>query len=201
MLVEKPFAASIAKPTDDCRHGRRDASSPSTGRSPGILAQHREAADRRGRDRRSDRGALLRRQSRPTVSSRRQDRSVARGGGSAEADLLVVQEGRGRRQPARLSRLRRDARHLVHAGRGADRGDQRRRRDAGHRGGPALDHRLPLSARACPSSRPAGARFSDPWTQQPQPKCGFVLVGSRRHASRATTTTTTSPSRRGRSPR
>ena len=23
--------------------------------------------------------------------------------------------------------------------------------------------------------------FTDPWTQQPQPKCGFVLVGSRRH--------------------
>ena len=32
-----------------------------------------------------------------------------------------------------------------------------------------------------PSSRRAGARFTDPWTQQPQPKCGFVLVGSRRH--------------------
>ena len=31
---------------------------------------------------------------------------------------------------------------------------------------------------ACRSSRRAGARSTDPWTQQPQPKCGFVLVGS-----------------------
>ena len=43
--------------------------------------------------------------------------------------------------------------------------------------------------------------LTDPWTQQPQPKCGFVLVGTRRHASRATTTTTSSRCRPGRAPR
>ena len=74
----------------------------------------------------------------------------------------MVQEGRRRRQPARLSRLRRDARHLVHGRRGADRGDQRRRRDAGHRGRPALDHRLPLSRAGCRNSRRAGARSPIP---------------------------------------
>ena len=67
---------------------------------------------------------------------------------AAEAGLVVVQEGERRRQPARLSRLRHDARHLVHERRGAGRGDQHRRRDAGHRGRPAFDHRLPLCARA-----------------------------------------------------
>ena len=61
--------------------------------------------------------------------------------------LVVVQQGRGRRQPARLSRLRRDARDLVHERRGADRGDRGRRSAGGARGRRAFDHHLPLRPR------------------------------------------------------
>ena len=122
-----------------------------------------------------------------------------RGGRGAEAELLVVQEGGRRRQPARLSRLRRDARHLVHERRGAARGDLRRRRDAGHRGRPAFDHRLPLRARpveirdalghlhrpvdACSRSRNAASCWSAPTAPSP-----------------ATTTTTSSRCRRAQAP-
>ncbi|MEJ7713690.1 MAG: hypothetical protein WKF84_28535 [Pyrinomonadaceae bacterium] len=32
--------------------------------------------------------------------------------------------------------------------------------------------------RGSPSTKRGGATFTDPWTLQPQPKCGFVIVGS-----------------------
>ena len=38
--------------------------------------------------------------------------------------------------------------------------------------------------------------LTDPWTQQPQPKCGFLLLSAETAASQATTTTTTSRCRR-----
>ena len=81
-----------------------------------------------------------------------------REGRRAEAELVVVQEGRRRRQSPRLSRLRRHPRHLVPRRRGADRGDDGRRPARRARGRRALDHDLPLRARACRSSRRAGGR-------------------------------------------
>ena len=95
ILVEKPFAASVA----DAR--RMIAAMEGTGRRLAInwplawypLAQHRQAADRRGRDRRSDRGALLRRQPRAALSSRRQGRGLAEEVERQKPTSLVVQEG------------------------------------------------------------------------------------------------------------
>ena len=52
-----------------------------------------------------------------------------------------------RRQPARLSRLWRDARHMVHERRGAHRSDRRRRPAGGPRGRRAFDHHPALSPR------------------------------------------------------
>ena len=150
VLVEKPFAASVA----DARR-MRDAMA-GTGRRLAInwpLAWYRSHnTAKRLVDEGAigdlievhfydgNRGPLFHLADKVEVSPAEVER--------AEADILVVQEGGGWRQPARLSRLRRHARHLVPERRGAGRGDQRRRRDAGHRGGPALDHRLPLSARS-----------------------------------------------------
>ena len=71
-----------------------------------------------------------------------------RGRREAKARELVLQEGRGRRQPDRLSRLWHDAGHLVPQRRRADRGDRGGRRDAGHRGRPAFDDGRPLHAGA-----------------------------------------------------
>ena len=97
-----------------------------------------------------------------------------------------------RRQPARLSRLRRHARHLVHERRGAARGDLRRRRDAGHRGRPALDHRLPLREAGCRSSRRAGAR-SPTRGRSSRSRNAASCWSGRTARSRATTTTTRHP--------
>ena len=95
VMVEKPFAASAA----DARRmiaameGRRPARGQLAARLVSV-AQHRQAAGRRRRDRRADRGAFLRRQPRPALPPRRQGRGLARGGRAAEADLLVVQAAR-----------------------------------------------------------------------------------------------------------
>ena len=164
LFVEKPFAASAA----DAR--RMIAAMAGTGKTHGDqlaaalggVARHRQAADRRGRDRRTGRGAFLRRQPRAALPPGRQGRGHPRGGRAPEADLLVVPARRRRRQPARLSRLRRDARHLVHGRRGAARGDLHGRRDARDRGRPACDRR-PVATRAgSPGWRPAGAPSPTP---------------------------------------
>ena len=146
-----------------------------------------QAADRRGRHRRRDRGSLLRRQPRSALSSRRQGRGVGRGGAAREADVVVVQQGRGRRQPARLSRLWRDARDLVHERRGADRGDRGRRSAA--RGSKSTSIRSPFAATpvASRNSRRAGATFTDPWTRSRSPSAASSS-SVRKARSRATTT-------------
>ena len=87
ILVEKPFAG------DARRRRRMIAAMQGTGQALAInwplawypLAQHRQAADRRGRDRRPDRGAFLRRQSRPALPPRRQGRGLARRGRSGRS--------------------------------------------------------------------------------------------------------------------
>ena len=95
VMVEKPFAASAADARrDDRGDGRaRQAARRQLAARLVPLAQHRQAAGRRGRDRRADRGAFLRRQPRPALPSRRQGRGLARGGRAAEAGVLVVQAG------------------------------------------------------------------------------------------------------------
>ena len=149
ILLEKPFAASLADAdrilAAVAKSGVRLAVNWPLRWYP--LACHDQAADRRRGGRQGDRGSFLRRQSRAALSPRRQGRGVGRGGAPREAGFVVVQQGRRRRQPARLSRLRRDARDLVHERRGADRSDFGRRSAAGTRGRRALDHRLPLRRR------------------------------------------------------
>ena len=79
-----------------------------------------------------------------------------RRGPEGQAALLVLQEVCRRRQPARLCRLRRDARHLVHERREADRGDLRHGR-AGRAGGRrAFGDGLPLQARPVEVRDPLG---------------------------------------------
>ena len=159
ILMEKPFAASIADAD------RMIAAMQKTGKLLAInwplawypLARHHQAPDRRRRDRRCHRGAFLRRQPRPALSSCRQGRGHPRGSPEGQAQILVLQACCRRRQPARLCRLWRDARHLVHERREAGRGHLRHGRAAGAGGRRAFGHRLPLLRAACRNSRPAGA--------------------------------------------
>ena len=199
VLVEKPFAASVAD-------ARRMIAAMAAARRPPrhqlaarlvSLAQHGQAPDRRRADRRRHRGPFLRRQSRPALPSRRQGRGLARGGRAAEAGVVVVQEGRRRRQPARLSRLRHDARHLVPRRRGADRGDLHGRRDA--RASRSTSTRSPSAATpaACRSSRRGGAR-SPTRGRSSRSRNAASSSSAPTARSRATTTTITSPCRRGR---
>ena len=127
------------------------------------LAYHHQAPDRRRRDRRCHRSPFLRRQPRPALPSRRQGRGQRRGGAEGASRLVVLQPGFGRRQPARLSRLRRDARHLVHERRGADRSHLRRGRAGGSRSRRAFGDRLPLR-RGLSKFETRWGTFTDPWT-------------------------------------
>ena len=148
VMVEKPFAASAAEARRmiAAMEGRAAARRQLAARLV-SLAQHRQATARRRRDRRADRGALLRRQPRPALPPRRQGRGLAGGGRAAEARLLVVQAGVAAAAACSTTSATAPRSGPGSWRRGAARGHLRRRRDAGHRGRPAFDHRLPLRAR------------------------------------------------------
>ena len=142
------------------------------------LAQHRQAADRRRRDRRPDRGAFLRRQSRPAVPSRRQGRGVAArrskrqkpsswwykkaSGGGSLLDYLGYGTTLGTwfmngEEPIEVTSV------------------------VDETPGIEVDqHSITVCryARGLSKFETRWGTLTDPWTQQPQPKCGFVLVGT-----------------------
>ena len=132
-----------------------------------------------GAHRRPDRGPLLRRQPRAALPRRRQGRGERRGGRAAEAGELVLQEGRRRRQPARLPRLRHDARHLVPRRRASR--SRSPRWSTRRRASRWTSIRSPSRAtrRGCRKFETRWGTFTDPWIMQPQPKCGFILVGTK----------------------
>lgn len=110
-----------------------------------------------------------------------------------EARLVVVPEGGRRRQPPRLPRLRRHARHLVLRRRGPDRGDLHRRRDARHRGRRAFDHGLPLRPRPVEVRDAVGTLTNRGSSSRSRSAASCSSAPTARF--RATTTTTTSRSR------
>ena len=116
-----------------------------------------------------------------------------------EADVVVVQQGRRRRQPARLSRLRRDARNLVHERRGADRGDRGRRSAGGARGRRAFDHHLPLRPRPVEARDALGRPSPIPGPRSRSPNAASSSSG-RRARFRATTSSRMSGCRPAPSP-
>ena len=103
-----------------------------------------------------------------------------------------------RRQPARLCRLRRDARHLVHERRGADRSHLRHGRAARGWRSTSIPSPSAATSAACRNSRRAGA--PSPIRGRCSRSRNAASSSSARTArSPATTTTTTSPCRRARS--
>ena len=92
-----------------------------------------------------------------------------------------------RRLAARLSGLRHDARHLVPERPQAGRSDRHRRRAARAWKSTSISvvarYDLGLS-----KFETRWGTFTDPWTHQPQPKCGFVVVGTAKGRSAVMTT-------------
>ena len=125
VMVEKPFAASAADARRMIRAMEASGKRLAVNWPLAWYPSHNTAK------RLIDEGAIgeligdpfLRWQSWSPLPSRRQGRGLARGGREAEAGLVVVQAVGRRRQPPRLSRLRRHPRRLVHGRQGAARGD------------------------------------------------------------------------------
>ena len=183
ILVEKPFAASVA----DARRmiaamQGTGGGSPSTGRSPGIRS-HNTAK------RLIDEGAIgdlievhfYDGNRGPLYPPRRQGGGLARGGRGAEA---AARGGTRRRRGGGSL--------LDYLGYGVTLGTWFMNGEApievtcvvDETPGIEVDqHSITVCryARGLSKFETRWGTFTDPWTQQPQPKCGFVLVGTRRH--------------------
>ena len=203
VFVEKPFAASVADARRDDRGDGADRQAAWPINWPLAWVERHVTAKRLiddGHDRRADRDALLRRQPRPALSPRRQDRGLAGGGGAAEAHLLVVQ-----------------ARHsgggslLDYLGYGATLGTWYMNGEAplevtctvdetpGIEVDQHSDHRLPLRAGPVEDGNPLG-HLHRPLDDPAAAEMRLRLRRHRRHASRAATMPTTSPCRPARGP-
>ena len=180
VMVEKPFAASAA----DARRmiaamdGNRRTAGDQLAARLVSLAQHRQAADRRRRDRRAHRGAFLRRQPRPALPSRRQGRGLARGGRGGRSRL-----------PGGTSKASGGGSLLDYLGYGTTLGTWFMNGEAPLEVTSVVDetpgievdqHSITVCryARGLSKFETRWGTLTDPWTMQPQPKCGFVLVGT-----------------------
>ena len=182
VLVEKPFAASVADADrmDRSPQGNGKTAHHQLAAAMVCIAHYRQAIDRRRRDRRADSGSLLRWQSRPAAAPCRQGRGTRRSFEPRESQKLVVSPLSRRRKPARLPWLRHHARHVVHE---LGRVPVEVSSMVDHDAGLEVDqHSITIVRYDLPNSglskfETRWGTFTDPWTHQPQPKCGFVLAG------------------------
>ena len=182
VMVEKPFAASAA----DARRmiaamEGRGQRSRSTGRSPGIRRttppsgwspRARSASSIEVHFYDGNRGPLYppRRQGRGRRPRRSSGRSRAPGGTS------------GRPAAAACSTISATARRSAPGSTAARRRSRSPASSTRRRASRSTSIRSPSAryARGLSKFETRWGTLTDPWTQQPQPKCGFVLVGARR---------------------